>query len=130
MVLKLMKENSICRPLQVMQTSSFSNVKSLKLIFEISLRFQSYSSLKRCIEQSEACWIGRAKCSTDTPVNCKWVDLNNQAICTLRIFNPIAYGGEGRFLPHTTIVSAATLKPLKLWLPNFLTSCFYLFATI
>ena len=42
--------------------------------------------------------------------------------------NPIAYGGG--FLSHTTIVSAATLKPLKLWLPNFVTSCFYLFATI
>ena len=43
-------------------------------------------------------------------------------------FNPIAYGGG--FLSHTTIVLAATLKPLKLWLPNFVTSCFYLFATI
>ena len=42
--------------------------------------------------------------------------------------NPIAYGGGG-FLSHTTIVLAATLKPLKLWLPNFVTSCFYLFAT-
>ena len=39
-------------------------------------------------------------------------------------------GGEGGFLSHTTIVLAATLKPLKLWLPNFVTSCFYLYATI
>ena len=46
------------------------------------------------------------------------------------ILNPIAYGGGGGFLSHTTIVLAATLKPLKLWLPNFVTSCFYLFATI
>ena len=36
----------------------------------------------------------------------------------------------GGFLSHTTIVLAATLKPLKLWLPNFVTSCFYFFATI
>ena len=36
----------------------------------------------------------------------------------------------GGFLSHTTIVLAATLKPLKLWLPKFVTSCFYLFATI
>ena len=36
----------------------------------------------------------------------------------------------GGFLSHTTIVSAATLKPLKLWLPNFVISCFYLFVTI
>ena len=39
-------------------------------------------------------------------------------------------GGWGGFLSHTTIVLAATLKPLKLWLPNFVTSCLYLFATI
>ena len=44
--------------------------------------------------------------------------------------NPIAYRGGGGFLSHTKIVLAATLKPLKLWLPNFVTSCFYLFATI
>ena len=51
-------------------------------------------------------------------------------IIVIHTFNPIAYGGRGRFLSHTTIVLAATLKPLKLWLPNFVTSCFYLFATI
>ena len=44
-------------------------------------------------------------------------------------FNPIAYGGGG-FLSHTTILLAATMKPLKLWLSNFVISCFYLFATI
>ena len=47
-------------------------------------------------------------------------------------FNPIAYGGGGGggggYLSHTNRVSAATLKPLKLWLPNFVT-CFYIFAT-
>ena len=36
----------------------------------------------------------------------------------------------GAFLSHTTIVLAATLKPLKVWLPHFVPSCFYLFATI
>ena len=38
--------------------------------------------------------------------------------------------GRGGFLSDITIVLAATLKPLTLWLPNFVTSCFYLFATI
>ena len=47
----------------------------------------------------------------------------------IKKINPIAYGGGG-FLSHTTIVLAATLKPLKLWLLNFVTSCFFLFATI
>ena len=41
-------------------------------------------------------------------------------------FNPLAYG---RILSPTTIIVAATLKPLKVWLPNFMTFCFYLFAT-
>ena len=36
--------------------------------------------------------------------------------------NPIAYGGG--FLSHTAILSVATLKPLKLWLPNFVAFCF------
>ena len=46
------------------------------------------------------------------------------------LLTPIAYGGVRDFLSHTPIVLAATLKPLKLWLPNFMTSCFYLFAKI
>ena len=54
------------------------NVNSLKLIFDI---------LKLNLEKSEACWIGRARGSTNTPISCKWVDLNNQAIRTLGIFN-------------------------------------------
>ena len=32
--------------------------------------------------------------------------------------------GGGGFLSHTTILSVATLKPLKLWLPNFVAFCF------
>ena len=42
-------------------------------------------------------------------------------------FDPIAYGGGG-FLSHATRILAATLKLHKLWLPNFVTSCFYLFC--
>ena len=64
-----------------------SNVNLLKLIFDICLKFQSYSSLKLNLEKSEAYWIGRARDSTDTPIICKWVDLDNQAIRTLWVFN-------------------------------------------
>ena len=39
-------------------------------------------------------------------------------------------GGGGGELSNTTIVLAVTLKPLKLWFPNFVTFHFYLFATI
>ena len=33
--------------------------------------------------------------------------------------------GEGG-LSHTTRILPVTLKPLKLWLPNFVNPCFYL----
>ena len=51
-------------------------------------------------------------------------------------FLPYCLGGGGgvewgvrEILSHTTRVLAATLKPLKLWLPNYVTSSFYLFVT-
>ena len=46
-----------------------------------------------------------------------------------QLLNLLPMGGGG-ILSHNTIVLAATLKALKLWLPNFVTSCFYLFSTI
>ena len=59
------------------------------------------------------------------------LSLNDDSVIDAKEFlNPIAYGGRGRFLSHTTIVLAATLKPYKLWIPNFVTSCFFIFATI
>ena len=51
------------------------------------LKISVYSSLKLNLEKSEACWIGKARGLTDTPINCKWVDLNNQAVPTLGIFS-------------------------------------------
>ena len=62
-------------------------MNSLRIIFDTCLIFQSYSSLKLNLEKSEACWIGRARGSTDTRISCKWVDLSDQAIRTLGIFN-------------------------------------------
>ena len=64
-----------------------SNVKSLKLIFDTCLQFQSCSSLKLNLKKSEACWIGRAGDLASTHINCKWVNLFNQAIHTLGVFN-------------------------------------------
>ena len=33
--------------------------------------FEEFSSLHANVENCEACWIGRSKCRTDKPVNCK-----------------------------------------------------------
>ena len=74
-----------------------SNVQSLKLILVVCLTFQSYSSLKLNFKTSEACWIEgltntqEARGLTDTPINCKWVDLNNHQF-VLGIFNNYDHG--------------------------------------
>ena len=40
-----------------------------------------------------------------------------------KMFNPIAHG-RGGLLAHAIRLIAVTLKPLKLWLPNFVNLCF------
>ena len=57
------------------------------LIFQTCETFQVYSSLKLSLEKSKACWIGAKRGSKETPINCKWIDLNCNAIRTLGIFN-------------------------------------------
>ena len=64
-----------------------SNTKSLERIFNVCSGFQTFSSLKLNLEKSEACWIGAARTSTHTPICCKWINLNSDAIRSLGIFN-------------------------------------------
>ena len=63
-----------------------SKIKSLELIFNACSGFQIFSSLTLNLEKSEACWIGAARASSNTPINCKWVNLNSGAIRSLGIF--------------------------------------------
>ena len=63
------------------------DTESLESIFQTCTTFQLYSSLKLNLEKSEACWIGIKKGSNETPVNCKRVNINCNAIRTLGIFN-------------------------------------------
>ena len=39
-----------------------------------------FASVKLNLEKSEACCIGVARASTQTPISCKWVNLNSNAI--------------------------------------------------
>ena len=57
-----------------------SDVRSLALIFQTCETFQVYPSLKLYLEKSEACWIG----AKETPINCKWIDLNCNALISWR----------------------------------------------
>ena len=62
-----------------------SDVSSLE--FQTCATFQLYSSLKRNLEKSEACWIGNRMGSDERPINCRWVDIKCSAIRTLDILN-------------------------------------------
>ena len=63
------------------------DVKSFELIFQTCETFQSFSSLKLNLNKSETCWIGAKKGSNETPINCKWININCNAIRFLGIFN-------------------------------------------
>ena len=52
----------------------------LQGLFQISLVFEEFSSLKINPEKCEACWIGSAKHSTEKPLNCKWISLSTGSI--------------------------------------------------
>ena len=63
------------------------DVKSLQTILQTCTTFQLYSSLKLNLDKSEACWIGTKRGAKETPINCRWVNLNCSVIRTLGIFN-------------------------------------------
>ena len=50
-------------------------------------QFREFSSLKLNLEKSEACWIGKAKCREDKPIDCNWIHLCNDKIRILGVYN-------------------------------------------
>ena len=48
-------------------------------------KFGEFSSLHANVEKCEACWIGRSKCRTDQPVNCKVISLIRSSIKILGV---------------------------------------------
>ena len=63
-----------------------TNIKLLELVFSACSGFQTFSSLKLNLEKLGACWIGAARASRNTPINCKWFTLNSGEIRSLGIF--------------------------------------------
>ena len=59
------------------------NVHSMELVLAICDTFQEFSSLKLNKEKSEACWIGSKKHDKDKPLNCRWIKLTDDKICSL-----------------------------------------------
>ena len=79
--------------------------------------------LRKPLQQQKRAELPKDRLEPAAPFSYCAVDYFGQFVTLLPM-------GGGGFLSHTTIVLAATLKPLKLWLPNFVTFCFYLFARI
>ena len=63
------------------------DVQSLQLIFLMCNQFREFSSLKLNLEKSEACWIGKAKGREDKPIDCNWINLCNDKIRILGVYN-------------------------------------------
>ena len=61
------------------------NAHSMELVLAICDTFQEFSSLKLNKEMSEACWIGSKKHDKDKPLNCRWINLTDDKICSLGV---------------------------------------------
>ena len=61
--------------------------QSLQMIFFMCNQFKEFSSLKLNLEKSEACWIGKAKCREDRPIDCNLINLCNDKIRILGVYN-------------------------------------------
>ena len=64
-----------------------TDIHSLQAIFFICNQFREFSSLKLNLEKSEACWIGKAKGREDKPIDCHWINLCNDKIRILGVYN-------------------------------------------
>ena len=64
-----------------------TDIHSFQIIFFISNQFREFSSLKLHLEKSEACRIGRAKGREDKPIDCNWINLYNDKIEILGVYN-------------------------------------------
>ena len=62
------------------------NVHSMELVLAICDTFQEFSSLKLNKEKPEACWIGSKKHDKDKPLNCRWINLTDDKICCLSVY--------------------------------------------
>ena len=59
------------------------DTQSLGGMLNLAKYFQEYSSLKFNVEGNEACWIGRAKGQSSKPIQCKWINLNQNSMGVL-----------------------------------------------
>ena len=64
-----------------------TDIHSVQITFFICNQFKEFSWLKLNLEKSEACWIGKAKVREDKPFDCNWINLYNDKIRILGVYN-------------------------------------------
>ena len=57
------------------------------MIFFMNNQYREFSSLKLNLEKYEACWIGKAKGREDKQIDCNWINLCNDKIRILGVYN-------------------------------------------
>ena len=66
------------------------NVHSMELVLATCNTFQEFSLLTLNKEKSKACWIGSKKHDKDKPLNCRWINLTDDKICSLGVYHSYA----------------------------------------
>ena len=56
------------------------DTQSLRRMLNLAKYFQEYSSVKFNVEKCEACWVGRAKGQSSKPIQCKWINVNQNSL--------------------------------------------------
>ena len=82
-------------------------------------KFGEFSSLHANVEKCEACWIGRSKCRTDKPVNCKVTSLIRSSIKILGVH--YSYNREAAEDKNFSELTEGKKKVLNIWRQRYLT---------
>ena len=74
-----------------------TDIHSLQIIFFICNQLREFSSLKLNLEKSEACWIGKAKGRENKPIDGNWINLYNDKIRILGVYNSYDTDSENSY---------------------------------
>ena len=95
------------------------NKESLSRLLNIMRKFGEFSSLHANVEKCEAYWIGRSKCRTDKPVNCKVTSLIGSSIKILGVH--YSYNREVAEDKNFSDLTKSMKIVLNIWKQRYLT---------
>ena len=95
------------------------NKRSINRLLNVMRKFGEFSSLHANVEKCEACWIGRSKCRTDKPVNCKVTSLIRSSIKILGVH--YSYNREVAEDKNFSELTKGMKTVLNIWRQQYLT---------